>query len=96
MLGCITARSLTSAFRTEGSAAGEVTQSTLSPSGEGGPMVHDALQKLRDGLRRLWYFLTATPLLSPDLEDKLGQMPETQAQRLRRRWERSRQRLGQR
>jgi hypothetical protein len=48
-------------------------------------MLHEALQKLRYGLRRLWYFLTDTPRLSPDLEDKLGQMPETQAQRLRRR-----------
>jgi hypothetical protein len=96
VLDCITVRSLQSAFRTEGSAGGEVTQSTLSPYGEGGPMLHEALQKLRYGLRRLWYFLTDTPLLSPDLEDKLGQMPETQAQRLRRRWERSRQRTVQR
>jgi hypothetical protein len=96
VLGYITVRSLPSAFRTAGSAGGEVTQSTLSPYGEGGPMLHEALQKLRYGLRRLWYFLTDTPLLYPDLEDKLGQMPETQAQRLRRRWERSRQRTVQR
>ena len=59
-------------------------------------MLHDAFQTLRHGLRRLWYFLTDTSLLSPELEDKLGQMPETQAQRLRRRWERSRQRMVQR
>jgi len=50
VLDCITVRSLQSAFRTEGSAGGEVTQSTLSPSGEGGPMLHEALQKLRYGL----------------------------------------------
>ena len=59
-------------------------------------MVHTALHKLWHELRRLWSFLTDMPPLSPDLEDKLGQMPETQAQRIRRRWERSRQRTGQR
>jgi hypothetical protein len=59
-------------------------------------MFHEALPKIRPFLRRLWYFLTDTPPRSPDLEDKLGQMPETQAQRLRRRWERSRQRTVQR
>ena len=55
-------------------------------------MVHTALHKLWHGLRRLWPFLVDPSPLSPDLEDKLGQMPETQAQRIRRRWERSRQR----
>jgi hypothetical protein len=57
---------------------------------------HAALHKVWHGLRQLWYFLMDPSPLSPDLEDKLAQMPETQAQRLRRRWERSRQRLGQR
>jgi hypothetical protein len=59
-------------------------------------MWHAALHKVWQGLRRLWYFLMAPSPLSPDLEDKLAQMPETQAQRIRRRWERSRQRLRQR
>jgi hypothetical protein len=59
-------------------------------------MFQEALHKIRHFLRLLRYFLTDTPPLSPDLEDKLGQMPETQAQRLRRRWERSRQRTVQR
>jgi hypothetical protein len=51
-------------------------------------MLHAAFHKLWQGLRRLWYFVIDTPSLSSDLEDKLGQMPETQAQRIRRRWER--------
>ena len=59
-------------------------------------MFHEALHTIRHYLRLLWYFLTDTSPLSPDLEDTLGQMPETQAQRLRRRWERSRQRLVER
>jgi hypothetical protein len=59
-------------------------------------MLHTALHKVWHGLRRLWYFVMDTPPLPPDLEDQLEQMPETQAQRIRRRWERSRQRTAQR
>jgi len=55
-------------------------------------MFHKALQQLRHGLRLLWYFLTDKPPLYTVLEDKLGHLPETQAQRLRRRWKRSRER----
>jgi hypothetical protein len=58
----------------------------------GGRMLHAALHKLRHGLRLLWYFLTDKPPLYTVLEDKLGHLPETQAQRLRRRWQRSRER----
>jgi len=58
-------------------------------------MLHAALHKVWHGLRRLWYFLMDPSPLSRDLEDKLAQMPGTQAQHIRRRWERSRQRLGQ-
>jgi hypothetical protein len=59
-------------------------------------MWHAALHKVWQSLRHLWYFLMDPSPLSSDLEDKLGQMPETQAQRIRRRWQRSRQRMGQR
>ena len=59
-------------------------------------MLHAAFHKLWQGLRWLWYFVMDTPPLPPDLEDQLEHMPETQAQRLRRRWERSRQRTAQR
>jgi hypothetical protein len=51
-----------------------------------------ALHKLRHGLKLLWYFLTDKPPLYTVLEDKLGHLPETQAQRIRRRWQRSRER----
>jgi hypothetical protein len=56
-------------------------------------MLHAVLHQLRHGLRVLWYFLTDTPPLYTVLEDKLGHLPETQAQRLRRRWQRSRERV---
>jgi hypothetical protein len=55
-------------------------------------MFHAALHKLRQGLRLLWYFLTDNPPLYRVLEDKLGHVPETQAQRILRRWQRSRER----
>ena len=51
-----------------------------------------AREKIRHCFRLLWYFLTDTPPLYTVLEDKLGHVPETQAQRLRRRWQRSRER----
>jgi len=55
-------------------------------------MFHAALHKIRHLLRLLWYFLTDKPPLYTVLEDKLGHLPATQAQRLRRRWQRSRER----
>jgi hypothetical protein len=55
-------------------------------------MFHEALQKIRHFRRLLWYLLTDKPPLYTVLEDKLGHMPETQAQRIRRRWQRSRER----
>jgi len=58
----------------------------------GGSMLHAALHKIQQGLRLLWYFLTDTPPLYTVLAEKLGHLPETQAQRLKRRWQRSRER----
>jgi hypothetical protein len=55
-------------------------------------MLQAAREKMRHGFRLLWYFLTDKPPLYTVLEDKLGHVPETQAQRLRRRWQRSRER----
>ena len=55
-------------------------------------MFHAALHKIRHLLRLLWYFLTDKPPLYTVLEDKLGHLPATQAQRIRRRWQRSRAR----
>ena len=48
--------------------------------------------KIRHVLRLLWYFLTDKPPLYTVLEDQLGHLPETQAQRIGRRWQRSRER----
>jgi hypothetical protein len=55
-------------------------------------MLHAALHTIRYGLRLLWYFFTDTPPLYTVMEDQLGHVPETQAQRIRRRWQRSRER----
>jgi hypothetical protein len=55
-------------------------------------MVHAALHKIQHFLRLIWYFLIDTPPLYTVLEDKLGHVPETQAQRIRRRWQRSKER----
>ena len=55
-------------------------------------MFHKALHKIRHGLRLLWYFLTDKPPLYTVLKDKLGHIPETQAQRIKRRWQRSQER----
>jgi hypothetical protein len=55
-------------------------------------MFQEARQQIRYCLRLLWYFLTDKPPLYTVLEDKLGHIPETQAQRIRRRWQRSRER----
>jgi len=55
-------------------------------------MLHVARHKVRHYLRLLWYFLTDTPPLYTVLAEKLGHLPETQAQRIKRRWQRSRER----
>jgi hypothetical protein len=55
-------------------------------------MFYEALHTIRHYLKLLWYFLTDTSPLDTVLEDKLGHVPETQAQRIRRRWQRSRER----
>jgi hypothetical protein len=55
-------------------------------------MFHAALHKVRCFFRLIRYFLTDTPPLYTALEDQLGHMPETQAQRIKRRWERSKER----
>jgi hypothetical protein len=55
-------------------------------------MVHAALHKIRHGFRLLRYFLTDTPPLYTDLAAKLGHLPETKGQSVRRRWQRSRER----
>jgi hypothetical protein len=52
-------------------------------------MFHAALHTIRHGFRLLQYFLTDTPPLYTDLAAKLGHLPETQAQRIKRRWQRS-------
>jgi hypothetical protein len=60
---------------------------------EEGSMVREGLRKVRDLLMALWYFVRHQPLEPPAaLEETLSGMPETQAQRLRRRWKRSRAR----
>ena len=59
---------------------------------KGVKLVPEARHKIRHFLLLLWYFLTEK---SPDhtmIEEKLEHMPETQAQRIRRRWQRSRER----
>jgi hypothetical protein len=55
-------------------------------------MLHAALHKIRHGFKLLRYFLTDTPPLYTVMEEQLGHVPETQVQRLKRRWERSRER----
>jgi hypothetical protein len=55
-------------------------------------MFDEAFHKIRHFLLLLWYFLTDKPPGSLVIEEKLEHMPETQAQRIRRRWQRSRER----
>jgi hypothetical protein len=57
-------------------------------------MVHAAFHKIQHFLRLMWYFLTDNPPLYTVLEDKLSHVPETQAQRIRRCWQRSRERAS--
>ena len=76
-------------------ASGQITQRT-SPSlreTEEGSMVRKGFRKVRDLLIALWYFIRHQPLTPPAaLEETLSGMPETQAQRLLRRWKQSRAR----
>jgi hypothetical protein len=56
-------------------------------------MVREGFRKLRDLLMMIWYFVRKQPLNPPaDIEEKLSGIPETQAQRIIRRWQRSRER----
>jgi hypothetical protein len=55
-------------------------------------MFHAALHKIRHCFRLIGYFLTDTPPLYTVLEAQLEHLPETQAQRIKRRWQRSRER----
>ena len=56
-------------------------------------MLRTSLQKARQFLILIWHFLRKQPLKTPaDIEEKLSGIPETQAQRILRRWQRSRAR----
>ena len=56
-------------------------------------MVREGFRKVRDLLMLIWHCLCKQPLKTPaDIEEKLSGMPETQAQRILRRWQRSRAR----
>jgi hypothetical protein len=55
-------------------------------------MSHAALHKIRYFFKLIRYFLTDTPPLYTVLEEQLGHVPETHAQRIKRRWERSKER----
>lgn len=58
---------------------------------EEGSMVREGFRKLRYLLIVLWYFVRKQPLKPPaELEEKLRGMPETQVQRIIRRWQQSR------
>ena len=54
-------------------------------------MLGEALTRIQQFLMLIWYFLIDRAALEA-VEEKLRTMPETQAQRMRRRWERSRER----
>jgi hypothetical protein len=56
-------------------------------------MVREGFRKLRYLLMVLWYVVRKQPLKPPaELEEQLRGMPETQSQRMIRRWQRSRAR----
>ena len=55
-------------------------------------MFQEALQKIRHFLILIWYFLRDKPPDPTIIEEKLGNLPKTQVQRVIRRWERSRAR----
>jgi hypothetical protein len=60
---------------------------------EEGSMVREGFRKLRYLLMVLWYCVRKQPLKPPaELEEQLRGMPETQSQRMIRRWQRSRAR----
>jgi len=54
----------------------------------------ESLAGIQQFLILIWYFITDRPAVEAVTEEKLGSRPETQAQRMRRRWERSRARAG--
>ena len=60
---------------------------------EEGSMVREGFRKVRYWLMVLWSFVRKQPLKPPaELEEQLRGMPETQSQRMIRRWQRSRAR----
>jgi hypothetical protein len=76
-------------------ASGQITPRTSASlrETEEGSMVREGFRKVRDLLMSLWYFIHQQPLTPPAaLKDQLSGMPETQAQRLLRRWKQSRAR----
>jgi hypothetical protein len=56
-------------------------------------MMGGYLAGIQQFLILIWYFLTDRPAVEV-MEEQLSPMPEKQAQRIRRRWERSKQRAG--
>jgi hypothetical protein len=76
-------------------ALGEIAQRKAASlrKNEEGSMVREGFRKLRYLLMVLWYCVRKQPLKPPaELEEQLRGMPETQAQRMIRRWQRSRAR----
>jgi hypothetical protein len=67
-------------------------QEAMQKANEGGRMLQEAVQKLRVFVIRVWYFIRNTSPADTALEEHVGNLPETQAQRILRRWRRSRQR----
>jgi hypothetical protein len=57
-------------------------------------MVGEYLAAIQQFLIMIWYFLTDRPPINTELEKQLGHLPETQAQRIRRRWQRSKERAS--
>jgi hypothetical protein len=57
-------------------------------------MVGEYLAGVQQFLILIWYFITDRSTGEAMMEEQLERMPETQAQRLRRRWQRSRERAS--
>jgi hypothetical protein len=57
-------------------------------------MMGESLAGIQQFLILIWYFIIDRPAVETVMEEKLGSRPETQAQRMQRRWERSRARAG--
>jgi len=56
-------------------------------------MFREGLQKIRHFLILIWYVVRRQSVETPaDIEERLAGMPETQTQRILRRWKRSRAR----